>query len=143
MAEFRIPFFKPSITEDDVEAVAGALRSGWLTSGPNLAAFERELAEYCGVEHVNVVNSCTAALHLALRGWGIGPGDEVITTPYTFAATATVIVHTGATPVFADVREEDANIDPETIAAAVTPRTRAIPKDRRSRTAHQPRAPIL
>ena len=126
MAEIRIPFFKPSIDDSDVEAVAESLRSGWLTSGPNVKELERELAEYCGADFVNAVNSCTAALHLALRAWDIGPGDEVITTPYTFAATATVIIHTGATPVFVDVRDSDANIDPELIERAITPRTKAI-----------------
>jgi len=123
---FRIPFFKPSIAEDDIAAVAETLRSGWLTSGPNVKALEEELAAYCGAKHVNAVNSCTAAMHLALRAWGIGPGDEVITTPYTFSATATVIVHIGATPVLADVCDGDANIDPEQIERAITPRTKAI-----------------
>ncbi len=123
---FRIPFFKPSIDEDDIAAVAETLRSGWLTSGPNVKALEEELAAYCGAKYVNAVNSCTAAMHLALRAWRLGPGDEVITTPYTFSATVTVIVHTGATPVLVDVRERDANIDPELIERAVTPRTKAI-----------------
>lgn len=126
MTELRIPFFKPAVDEDDIQAVASTMRSGWLTSGPNVRALEAELAEYTGATCVNAVNSCTAAMHLALRAWGIGPGDEVITTPYTFSATANVIVHTGATPVLADIRERDANIDPAAIERAITPRTKVI-----------------
>jgi dTDP-4-amino-4,6-dideoxygalactose transaminase len=126
MSGFRIPFFKPAVDEDDIAAVAEALRSGWLTSGPNVGAFEQELAAACSARHVNAVNSCTAAMHLALAAWGLGPGDEVITTAYTFSATATVIVHTGARPVLVDVREHDVNIDPALVEAAITPRTKAI-----------------
>lgn len=126
MAEIRIPFFRPSISDDDVQAVADTLRSGWLTSGPNLKALEAELADYCGARYVNAVNSATAAMHLALAAWGIGPGDEVIAPVYTFSATATVAVHTGATPVLVDVRDSDANIDPEAVERAITPRTKAI-----------------
>jgi len=126
MTEIRIPFAKPSIDEDDVAAVVETLRSGWLTSGPNVRGLEAELAAYCGAKYVNAVNSATAALHLALAAWDIGPGDEVITTPYTFTATGSVIVHVGATPVLADIREGDGNIDPDAIERAITPRTRAV-----------------
>lgn len=126
MAEIRIPFFKPAIDEDDVQAVVDSLRSGWLTTGPNVAALEAELAEYCGAQYVNAVNSATAAMHLCLAAWDIGPGDEVIVPVYTFVATATVAIHRGATPVFVDVRNFDANIDPEAIEEAVTPRTKVI-----------------
>ena len=126
VSDFRVPFFRPHIDDDDVAAVAESLRSGWLTTGPNARALEEELSVYCGAPFVNVVNSCTAAMQLALAAWEIGPGDEVITTPYTFVATANVIVHLGATPVFVDVRERDFNIDPAKIAEAVTPATRAI-----------------
>ena len=126
MAELRVPFFKPSVDEDDIEAVVATLRSGWLTSAGNVKALEGELAEYCGARFVNAVNSATAAMHLALVAWDIGPGDEVITTPYTFTATANVVVHTGARPVLADVREDDFNIDPAAIERAITPRTKAI-----------------
>ena len=126
MAEMRIPFFKPSIDDSDIEAVAESLRSGWLTSGPNVKELERELAEYCGATYVNAVNSATAALHLALCAWDIGPGDEVIAPVYTFSATANVVIHTGATPVLVDVRDSDANIDPEAIERAITPRTKVI-----------------
>jgi dTDP-4-amino-4,6-dideoxygalactose transaminase len=99
VTEIRIPFFKPAIGEDDVRAVVESLRSGWLTTGPNVAALERELAEYCGAQYVNAVNSATAAMHLCLAAWGVGPGDEVIVPVYTFSATATVAIHCGATPV--------------------------------------------
>jgi dTDP-4-amino-4,6-dideoxygalactose transaminase len=126
MAGYRIPFAKPSIDESDIAAVTERLRSGWLTSGPSLQALEAELAAYCGAKHVNAVNSCTAAMHLALAAWRVGPGDEVITTPYTFSATANVIVHVGATPVLVDVREGDANIDPMGVERAITPRTKVI-----------------
>lgn len=126
MTPARIPFFKPAIDEDDIAAVADTLRSGWLTSGPNVKALEEELAAYTGARYVNAVNSCTAAMHLALAAWDIGPGDEVITTPLTFSATATVIVHTGATPVLADIREGDGNIDPAEVARRITPNTKAI-----------------
>jgi dTDP-4-amino-4,6-dideoxygalactose transaminase len=126
MAEVRIPFFRPAVDEADIARVAETLRSGWLTSAGNVKALEQELAAYCGAAHVNAVNSATAALHLALAGWGLGPGDEVITTPYTFCATANVVVHTGATVVFADVCAHDLNIDPVAIERAVTPRTKAI-----------------
>jgi dTDP-4-amino-4,6-dideoxygalactose transaminase len=126
MAEVRIPFFRPAVDEADIDRVAETLRSGWLTTAGNVKALEQELATYCGAAHVNAVNSATAALHLTLAAWGFGPGDEVITTPYTFCATANVVVHTGATPVFADVRPHDLNIDPAAIERAVTPRTKAI-----------------
>lgn len=126
MPEQRIPFFRPSISEEEIAAVTETLRSGWLTTGPNVQALEQELSSYCGAPFINAVNSATAALHLALAAWDIGPGDEVITTPYTFAATGNVIIHTGATPVFADIREHDGNIDPAAIARAITPRTKAI-----------------
>jgi len=126
MAELRIPFFRPAIDDDDIAAVADTLRSGWLTSGPNLREFERELSAACGAPYVNAVNSCTAALHLCLRAWDIGPGDEVIVPAYTFPATATVVVHTGARPVLVDVRERDANLDPEAFERAITPRTKAV-----------------
>lgn len=126
MADIRIPFFKPAIDDSDVEAVSESMRSGWLTTGPNGKALESELAEYCGATYVNAVNSATAALHLALRAWDLGPGDEVIAPVYTFSATANVVVHTGATPVLVDVRDSDATIDPEAIERAITPRTKVI-----------------
>ena len=112
--------------EEEIAAVADTIRSGWLTTGPKAAELERRMAEFLEAEHVVALSSCTAALHLALVALGVGPGDEVITTPITWPATANVIVHTGATPVFADVRDGDLNIDPEQAAALVTGRTKAI-----------------
>jgi len=122
----KIPQSKPWIDEDEINEVVDTLRSGWLTMGPKTAKFEQLLAEYLGVKHVIVVNSCTAALHLSLVALGIGPGDEVITTTYTFAATADVILHVGAKPVFVDIETKTYNIDPEKIKEAITPRTKAI-----------------
>jgi dTDP-4-amino-4,6-dideoxygalactose transaminase len=114
------------VGEEEIAAVAETIRSGWLTTGPRAAELERRMAEFLEAEHVVALSSGTAALHLALVALGVGPGDEVITTPITWPATANVIVHTGATPVFADVRDGDLNIDPEQAAALVTERTKAI-----------------
>src|SRR3989442_8705349 len=119
-------FQPPAIGDEEIAAVAETLRSGWLTTGPRAAALERRMAEYLEAEHVLALASGTAALHLSLVALGVGPGDEVVTTPITWPATANVIVHTGATPVFVDVREDDLNIDPALAAAAVTDRTKAI-----------------
>jgi dTDP-4-amino-4,6-dideoxygalactose transaminase len=119
-------FQPPSVGDEEITAVAEAIRSGWLTTGPRAEELERRFAEYAGAKHALAVASGTAAMHLALVALGIGPGDEVITTPITWPATANVIVHTGATPVFADVRDTDLNIDPGRVAELVTPRTKAI-----------------
>ena len=119
-------FQPPAIGEEEIAAVAETLRSGWLTTGPRAAELERRMAEYLEAEHVLALASGTAALHLALVALGVGPGDEVITSPITWPATANVIVHTGATPVFVDVRDNDLNIDPALAAEAVTERTKAI-----------------
>ena len=120
-----IPFHKPSIGEEEVAEVVDTLRSGWLTTGSRTAQFEREFASYVQAPHALAVNSCTSGLHLALAGLGLGPGDEIITTPLTFCATVNTILHVGATPVLADVGA-DGNIDPESIRQRITPRTRAI-----------------
>src|SRR2546423_12397757 len=122
--ETFLSFQPPAIGEEEIEAVAETLRSGWLTTGPRTAELERRFAEYVEAKHALAVTSGTAALHLALVALGVGPGDEVITTPITWPATANVIVHTGATPVFADVRDTDLNIDPDEVARLVTPRTK-------------------
>ena len=119
-------FQPPAIGEEEIAAVTETLRSGWLTTGPKAAELERRFAEYVEAEHVLAVASGTAALHLALLAVDVGPGDEVITSPITWPATANVIVHAGATPVFADVRDSDLNIDPDHVAELVTDRTKAI-----------------
>jgi dTDP-4-amino-4,6-dideoxygalactose transaminase len=119
-------FQPPAIGDEEIAAVAETLRSGWLTSGPRAAELEKRMAEYLEANHVLALASGTAALHLSLVALGLGPGDEVITTPITWPATANVIVHTGAIPVFVDVRDEDLNIDPDRVEAAVTERTKAI-----------------
>lgn len=102
------------------------LRSGWLTAGPKVRRFEESLREYVGSQHAVAVNSCTAGLHLALAACDIGEGDEVITTPLTFAATVNVILHQRARPVLADICPDDYNLDPEQVKRRITPRTRAI-----------------
>ena len=119
-------FQPPAIGEEEVEAVAETLRSGWLTTGPRTDELETRFADYLGARHVVALSSGTAALHLSLLALGMGPGDEVITSPITWPATANVIVHAGATPVFADVRDSDLNIDPARAAELVTERTKAI-----------------
>src|SRR3954447_23125378 len=122
----RLPFHRPAIDEAAEQSVLETLRSGWLTTGPKKKQFERELADYAGATYCVGVNSCTAALHLALDAVAVGPGDEVITTPMTFAATANVICHRGARPVFVDIEPDTANIDASLIEAVMTPRTKAL-----------------
>ncbi len=124
--ESFLVFGSPFIGEAEIDEVVATLRSGWIGTGPRVARFEQLMKEYSGAEHAIALSSCTAALHLSLLALGIGPGDEVITTPMTFAATANSIVHTGATPVFADVDRETMLIDLEAIESAITPRTKAI-----------------
>jgi dTDP-4-amino-4,6-dideoxygalactose transaminase len=119
-------FQPPAVGEEEIEAVAETIRSGWLTTGPRAAELEERLAAYLEAKHVLAVSSGTAALHLSLVALGVGPGDEVITSPITWPATANVIVHCGAKPVFADVRDSDLNIDPARAGEAVTERTKAI-----------------
>ncbi len=119
-------FQPPAVGEEEIEAVAETIRSGWLTTGPRAAELEERLTDYLEAKHVLALSSGTAALHLSLVALGVGPGDEVITSPITWPATANVIVHCGATPVFVDVRDSDLNIDPERVAEAVTEKTKAI-----------------
>lgn len=121
-----IPYGHQAISEEDVDAVVGALRSDWLTTGPAVEAFERDLQSWTGGTPVVAVSSGTAALHTAYAAAGIGPGDEVITPPITFVATQAAAAALGATIVFADVCEDTANIDPSAVEAAITPRTKAI-----------------
>ena len=120
-----IPFHRPSIGDEEIREVEATMRSGWLTTGPRTAQFEEEFAKYVNARFAIAVNSATAGLHVALAALGIGEGDEVITTPLTFCSTVHTILHVGAKPVLADVGP-DGNIDPEEIAQAITPRTRAI-----------------
>lgn len=122
-----LPFALPDIGEEEIAEVVDSLRSGWITTGPKVRRFEQEFAQFIGegVEAI-AVNSATSGLHLALEAAGVGPGDEVITTPYTFTATAEVIRYLGAHPVFVDIDPATLNIDPACIEAAITPRTRAI-----------------
>ena len=121
-----IVFGKPSFAEEEIEAVASTLRSGWAGTGAQVQTFQRAFADYIGTRHAVALGSCTAALHLALVAAGLGEGDEVITTPLTFAATANAIVHSGATPVFADIRRDTMNIDPVQVERRISSRTRAI-----------------
>jgi dTDP-4-amino-4,6-dideoxygalactose transaminase len=121
-----ILFGAPYIGEEEIKDVVDTLRSGWLGTGPKTRQFELQFAAYVQTKFAVGTNSGTAALHLALDALGVGPGDEVITTPLTFVATANVIEHCGATPVFADVRDEDGNIDPEQVIRRATHRTKAI-----------------
>src|SRR4051812_14881629 len=121
-----IVFGAPMIGEEEIAEVVHTLRSGWLGTGPKTHQFEHQFANFVNTDYALATNSGTAALHLALDALEIGPGDEVITTPLTFAATANVIEHVGATPVFAEVRADDGNLDPEAVLAAVTDRTAAV-----------------
>jgi len=121
-----LPFAAPLLGDEEIQEVVHCLRSGWLTTGHKVKQFEREFGEFIGAKHALAVNSCTAALHLALEAVGVGPGDEVITTPMTFTATAAVIEHLGARPVFADVTANTLNIDPAEIQRRLSPRTNAI-----------------
>ena len=121
-----LPFSPPALGEEEIQEVVETLRSPWITTGPKTRRFEQEFATFLGAPGALAVNSCTAALHTALVSLGVGPGDEVITTPLTFAATVNVIEHVGARPVLVDVSPDTLNIDPERIAEAITARTRAI-----------------
>ena len=121
-----LSFQPPAVGDEEVAAAAEAIRSGWLTSGPRAAELERRAAELLEAEYVLALSSGTAALHLALLAVGVGPGDEVITTSLTWPATANVIVHCGATPLFADVRPGDLNLDPDAARQLLGPKTKAI-----------------
>ena len=126
MGENYVVFGRPSFEDDEIQAVSDVLRSGWAGTGPRTAEFEGQFAHYIGCKHAVALSSCSAALHLGLLALGVGPEDEVITSPLTFAATAHAIVHVGARPVFADVEPDSMNISPAEIARRVGPRTRAL-----------------
>jgi len=121
-----LPYGRQSIGEDDIQAVVDVLRSDWLTTGPKVAEFEESFAAWVGAKHAVSFSSGTAALHGAAFAAGLKPGDEAITTPMTFAATANCVLYQGATPVFADVSTDTLNLDPEQVAARITARTRAV-----------------
>jgi dTDP-4-amino-4,6-dideoxygalactose transaminase len=125
MSQF-LPFSKPTIDESTIAAVGDVLRSGWITSGPKVQEFEKQLSAYFGGRPVRTFNSGTCTMEIALRIAGIGAGDEVITTPISWVATASVILEVGATPVFADIDPVTRNIDLDKLEAAITPRTRAV-----------------
>ena len=122
----KIPFSPPDITEEEIEAVAEVLRSGWITTGPQSGQFEQELADYCEVSHAVTLNSATAGLELILKVLDIGGSDEVITTPYTYAATSNVLIHRGIKPTFVDVKRDSFLIDEQKIYEAIKPETKAI-----------------
>lgn len=117
---------QPFVGDEEINELIDTVKSGWFTMGPKTLEFEKQIAEYVGVKHIISLNSCTAGLHLSLIVLGIREGDEVIVSPYTFAASANTIVHVGAKPVFVDIEEDSFNIDTSKIEAAITPRTKAI-----------------
>ena len=121
-----IVFGSPAIEEAEIKEVVKTLHSGWLGTGPKVAKFEKMISELTGAKYAMAVNSCTAALHLSMLASGIGPGDEVITTPLTFCATANSIIHSGATPIFVDIDLKTMNIDETKIEKAITKKTKAI-----------------
>ena len=122
----QVPFLRPDITEAEIEAVADTMRSGWITTGPKTKEFEHKLAQLCNTEYFACTNSATGALECALRLLGVGPGDEVITSAYTYTASCSVIVHCGATPVLVDTAKDSLEMDYEALASAITERTKAI-----------------
>ncbi|RAZ80723.1 DegT/DnrJ/EryC1/StrS family aminotransferase [Planococcus halotolerans] len=126
MTEKFIPYYLPDITEAEIKEVVDTLESGWLAKGPKTIEFEEKFAEYVGAKYAVAMNSCTAALHIALIAAGVGPGDEVITTSMTFAASVNTILHVGATPVFVDIDPETGLIDANKIEEKVNANTKAI-----------------
>ncbi|WP_028828653.1 DegT/DnrJ/EryC1/StrS family aminotransferase [Proteocatella sphenisci] len=127
MTEFRrIPFSPPDITDEEINEVVDTLKSGWITTGPKTKLFEKQIAEYCNTSKAAALNSATAAMELTLRLLGIGPGDEVITSAYTYTASASVIHHVGAKIVLVDSGKDSFHIDYEAIAGAITEKTKAI-----------------
>lgn len=122
----KVPFSPPDITEEEIAEVADTLRSGWITTGPKTKEFERRIAAFCHTDKAVCLNSATACMEMTLRVMGIGPGDEVITTAYTYTATCSCICHVGATPVLVDTQRDSYEMDPQRVADAITERTKAI-----------------
>ncbi|WMJ80170.1 DegT/DnrJ/EryC1/StrS aminotransferase family protein [Clostridium sp. MB40-C1] len=122
----KIPFSPPDITQAEIDAVVEVMKSGWITSGPKILQFEQNIAKYCDTNHAVAVNSATAGLELILKVLGISGEDQVITTPYTYAATSNVLLHRGVKPTFVDVKKGDFLIDEQKIYDAITPKTKAI-----------------
>ncbi|QWW71998.1 DegT/DnrJ/EryC1/StrS aminotransferase family protein [Rhizobium sp. WYJ-E13] len=125
-SQSTIPVAKPVLGEEEAEAARRVILSGWVTQGPEVAAFEKEFAAFVGAVHACAVSNCTTALHLALMAVGVGSGDEVITVSHSFIATANAVRYCGALPVFVDIEPDGYNIDPSLIETAITPRTKAI-----------------
>ncbi len=122
----EIPFSPPDITEEEIREVVDTLKSGWITTGPKTKKFENEIAEFCRTERAVCLNSATASLELCLRILGIGPGDEVITTAYTYTASCSVICHVGATPILVDTIPDSYHMNPQKVREAITEKTKAI-----------------
>lgn len=122
----KIPIVRPALGDAEVDAASRVIRSGWLTQGAEVAAFEKEMAAAVGAEHAVAVSNCTVALELSLRALGVGPGDEVVTVSHSFIATANAVVTVGATPVFVDVEEDTFGMDPALLDRAIGPKTKAI-----------------
>lgn len=122
----KIPFSPPDITEEEINEVVDTLRSGWITTGPKTKEFEKRIAAYCHTGRAVCLNSATACMEMTLHLFGIGPGDEVITSAYTYTATASAICHVGATPVLVDVAKDSYEMDEESLRAAITEKTKAI-----------------
>ena len=123
---YHIKFSPPDISEEEIAEVADTLRSGWITTGPKTKRFEKEIADYCGTSYAVCLNSATAGMELTLRLLGVGPGDEVITSAYTYTASCSVICHVGATPVLVDTAPESFEMDEEKLRQAITKRTKVI-----------------
>lgn len=126
MKKRNIPFSPPDITENEIELVADALRSGWITTGPKTKEFERQIAKFCHTSCAVCLNSATSAMELTLRVLGVGPGDEVIVPAYTYTATASAVLHVGATPVMIDSQEDNVQMDYDKMADAITERTKVV-----------------
>lgn len=126
MEQRKVLFSPPDISQAEIDEVVDTLKSGWITTGPKTKLFEKEITEYCNSKKTVCLNSATACMELALRLFDVGPGDEVITSAYTYTATASIITHVGATPVLVDVKPGEFNIDPEAVKRAITEKTKVI-----------------